>query len=277
MKAFELGRENLNKLIADTIEFDGNEATTRFRIIDRLLGDVLRWPPESIECEKHIDGDYLDYVLGNPDKQIVVEAKRTSKTFEAPAGLDSGRINLGTLRNYSKSNAASIDQVLRYCQSAGIGVALLSNGNQYVGFLGSRSDGKKPVDGSAYYYACLADVAEKFAEFWDFFSRDGISRKRIFSALMVDKELTPPPAPLSKRIVGYPGYRIGTEMEIDLRILGDLFIHDVMREEGITDEFLRECYCSSGALSQYAAVSKEILKTRYMRLKRAGEHRERCQ
>ena len=61
-------------------------------------------------------------------------------------------------------------------------------------------------------------------------------------------------------------------METDLRILGDLFIQDIVREETITDEFLAECYCSSGALSQYAVVSKEILKSRYTALSRASQH-----
>ena len=38
---------------------------------------------------------------------------------------------------------------------------------------------------------------------------------------------------------------------------------DITEEREISDDFLRECYCASGALSQYALVSKEILRARY--------------
>jgi len=52
-------------------------------------------------------------------------------------------------------------------------------------------------------------------------------------------------------------------MEIELDILGDLFLQDIVRADELEDDFLRECYLSSGALSQYALVSRDILKSRY--------------
>ncbi|MDR7172699.1 hypothetical protein J2W56_006465 [Nocardia kruczakiae] len=263
MTVFERAKKTLELLIAERINFDENEATTRLRLIDVVLNEVLNWPSDQINCEEHVDGDYLDYVLGLPERRIVVEAKRSSKIFEVPAGVLSGKVDVSTVRNHSQQNREAIDQVLRYCQSAGIGIALLSNGHQFLGFLGSRSDGKKPIDGKAMLYASLDDVLSNLGEFWDYFSKEGAARGNLTIALTSARSAPPPPLPLSSRIVGYPGYRIGSEMETDLKILGDLFIQDVVREESITDEFLTECYCSSGALSQYAVVSKEILKTRY--------------
>jgi len=47
-----------------------------------------------------------------------------------------------------------------------------------------------------------------------------------------------------------------------LQILGDLFLQDITRGADQVD-FLKHCYCESGALSQYAVVSKAILQTRY--------------
>ncbi len=41
-----------------------NEATTRFRIIDRLLLDCLGWHTSDITTEEHYDRDYVDYSLG---------------------------------------------------------------------------------------------------------------------------------------------------------------------------------------------------------------------
>ncbi|WP_156748367.1 hypothetical protein [Mycobacterium sp. 1465703.0] len=263
MTTYEQAKDTLLALAESTRGFDGNEATTRLRLIDAVLKDVLGWSPDEIACEEHVDGEYLDYVLGNPERRAVVEAKRTARTFDVPAGVESGLLDLATVRTYNISNEKAVDQVLDYCQTSGIGPAILANGHQFLGFLGSRSDGRKPTDGKAIYYNSLDDIYNDFPRFWDYFSRDGLIRGDLTRVLQLGSTAPPPPAPLSSRIHEYPGFRVGSDMETDLRILGDLFIQDIVREESITDEFLTECYCSSGALSQYAVVSKEILRSRY--------------
>ncbi len=45
-----------------------------------------------------------------------------------------------------------------------------------------------------------------------------------------------------------------------------MFIEDVVQAPQLEDDFLRECYCLSGALSQYALISKQILQSRYSTL-----------
>ncbi|WJL97043.1 hypothetical protein QSU92_07715 [Microbacterium sp. ET2] len=263
MSEFERGREALRALAERLGDVDLNEATTRRNIIDGLLKDVLGWPDGQVSCEEHVEGDYTDYTLGAPHARVVLEAKRTGRTFEMPAGSTSGTTDLSTVRAYSTSNKDAVDQVLGYCQKSGVGIAVLSNGYQLLLFLGSRSDGQRPTQGRAIYYASLEDMLNVAHELWDFLSYPGVQRGDLVRALSARVATLPPPPPLSSRISSYPGYRIGSEMETDLRILGDLFIQDVVREETITDEFLTQCYCSSGALSQYAVVSKEILRTRY--------------
>lgn len=263
MSDFDRGLAEIKKLASKNLDGSLNEATTRRNIIDVFLKDVLAWPDDQIVCEEHVDGDYLDYSLGSPQRRAVLEAKRTGLTFEAPAGTASGWHTVEAFRGHSKQNESAIDQVLKYCQKSGIGIALLSNGYQFLAFLGSRSDGRKPTDGKALYYSSLDDMESDFHRLWDMLSFEGVNRGELSRRLSGKSTSTPPPLPLSSRINSYPGYRIGSEMETDLRILGDLFIQDVIREESITDDFLAECYCSSGALSQYAVVSKEILRTRY--------------
>jgi hypothetical protein len=49
-------------------------------------------------------------------------------------------------------------------------------------------------------------------------------------------------------------------------LLSDLVIEDITRAHELEKTFLRECYCHSGALSQYSVISKEILKARYAAL-----------
>ena len=267
MNSYERGRASLRELIAKLqlaphIEAQ-NEAMTRYHVIDTVLEQVLAWPKLEISVEDYADGEFRDYVLGNPERSLVVEAKKFGHHFDKPAGVSTGKIKIKTFQEYSTNNHKAVEQLLKYCQSSGIAVGLLTNGHQFLGFLASRSDGKKPIDGDAMYFENLNSVVDSFNSFWDSFSKDGILAKNIHRKLGNDRNLIPPPLPLSSRISSYPGYRIGTAMETDLRILGDLFIQDVIREEAVTDDFLMNCYCSSGALSQYASVSKEILRTRY--------------
>lgn len=267
MNAFEAGKHAVSALASAQHTERANEATTRLQAINTMLHDVLAWPLESTRCEEHVEGDYLDYVLGAPEARVVVEAKRSEAIFVPPAGVASGIVDLSTFRGHSKHNSESIDQVLGYCQKAGIAIAVLTNGAQYLAFLGSRADGKKPREGKAVYYANLSDIADDFHTFWDYFSMHGILSGTLSRRLARGNTLPQAPMPLSSRIHQYPGYRIGSEMETDLSILGNLFVQDIAREEDLTDDFLRHCYCTSGALSQYAVVSKEILKTRYQALR----------
>jgi hypothetical protein len=41
------------------------------------------------------------------------------------------------------------------------------------------------------------------------------------------------------------------------------FLQDIVKAKELEDDFLRECYCTSGALSQYALITRDILKSRY--------------
>ncbi|MBA2726386.1 MAG: hypothetical protein H0U53_10390 [Actinobacteria bacterium] len=77
------------------------------------------------------------------------------------------------------------------------------------------------------------------------------------------KAQIPPPEKLSRRLIDYPGYKNRNPVAAELQILGGLFLEAITRAPEVEDTFLKECYCPSGALSQYALVSKEILRTRY--------------
>lgn len=61
---FDRGQAALAELAARGVGSDLNEATTRRNVIDALLRDALGWPDDQVKCEEHVEGDYLDYVLG---------------------------------------------------------------------------------------------------------------------------------------------------------------------------------------------------------------------
>ncbi|MEU9840485.1 hypothetical protein AB0C69_14820 [Actinomadura sp. NPDC048032] len=243
---------------------NGNEATTRLAAIDRLLLDCLGWAADEINCEEYQEGDRLDYVLGRPQRLAVVEAKRIGLHFELPAGVVGEReIALRTIHETSETNREAIEQVLRYSASGGIAVAVLCNGAQLILFLGSRQDGIAPLMGRAILYSSPAEMEARFTELWDYLSPVGLRDGNLRRRLARRGTTTPPPERLSARIPSYPGFRRRSELETDLGILGDLFLQDLVQEKEVSDEFLRECYCASGPLSQYSVVSKEILRARY--------------
>ncbi len=238
-----------------------NEAATRFHLIDRLLKDVLGWLPEDIRVEEHVPDGYTDYELGHPSKQAVVEAKRESSSFELPAGWTAPSAPLAQLVTDGGPIGAAIEQALAYAQNRGIPVAAVCNGNQIIAYLASRMDGTPPIDGRASVYVSLEDMHQRFREFWNDLSKPGIASRHLVAKLQ-SARLPPPPAKLSERLPEYPGFKNRNPIAAELQILGGLFLEDILRYDEVEDEFLREAYCETGALSQYALVSRELLQAR---------------
>jgi hypothetical protein len=264
----ESGLANL-RLIRATEESscDRNEATTRFQIIDRLLREVLGWEPTDCACEVHRDGEFADYILGNPRRFAVWEAKRESTHFTLPAGFDKTVCKLETLRRSNELLRSAIEQVQRYAQLHGLGIAVVCNGHQIIAFLGSRQDGIPPFEGNALCFSSWEQMEDNFLLLWDNLSKPGVESSFIHKTLRADG--TPlPPEKLSARIHPYPGLKNRNELQSSLKQLGDLFLFDLATLPSNEEEFLERCYASTGALSQHSLVSREILETRYSLLSR---------
>jgi len=238
-----------------------NEAATRFDLIDGLLLDVLRWPREQVRPEEHSEEGYADYVLGRPRRQLVVEAKREGITFALPPETPTIG-SLQTLFELDPELKTVVQQARKYAFAFGLPYAAVANGHQLVAFIATRIDGVKPLDGRALTFHSLAAMRENFAELWNGLSRPGIEGRRL-SAMLAGTGGPLPPAKASTLIPDYPGQAPVDRLVTDLSMLGDVFLVDLVEHESVTDEFLRECYLSSGALSQYASVSRNILKSRY--------------
>jgi hypothetical protein len=267
MADYELGRDALQRLIlresASVQErpFSRNEASTRFHVINELIEDVLQWPKSATKVEHHDDSGYSDYELGVPSS-LLVEAKREGITFELPSGWDKPVARLDTLFSNSADIEAATRQALDYGLHRGIPFGAICNGHQLIAFVASRQDGVPPLRGSALIFESLEDMFERFPQLWDALSPPGIAAGEL-SRLLYAETVSAPPEKMSARIIGYPGYKNRNPIATDLQILGGLFIEDIAREARVEDEFLEETYCTSGALSQYALVSKELLQARY--------------
>jgi len=239
-----------------------NEAATRLHLIDRLIEDCLGWPLNQIDPERYYKGDRSDYELGFPAKRLVVEAKREGTYFELPAGFGKSICKIKTLFEISDDVKDAIEQAMRYCQTRGIPLGSVANGHQLIAFIGNRQDGTPPEAGQALVFNSLQAMIERFKELWNSLSHSGLDTGYLFN-LLSERSFSPPPEKLSARIVGYPGYKNRNPVAAELQILGGLFLEDIARMPENEEEFVRETYCESGALSQYSMVSKEILSTRY--------------
>lgn len=262
MNNYEAAKLSLEQIIIETKGLDDfNEATARFQIIDRILTEVFCWNRDGITVEKHERGDFTDYECGSPT-QLLVEAKRESIGFTLPVNIDKHLLQLATLIEKNKYFSDAIEQAVGYCQKRGIPYAAVTNGRQWVFLLGARTDGITAENGKCIAYSSLESMQENFRELWDLVTPPALADGSLKSLLTKSAQI-PPPRKLSSRLSDYPGHKSRNPIASELQILGGLFFDDIITAPEIEEKFLKDAYCQSGALSQYALVSKELLRTRY--------------
>ena len=257
--------ENLKVLIEkmdDTGRSNRNEATTRLQFIDELLFDCLGWDKSECVAEDNFDRTYTDYSLGKPHTYLIVEAKKEDIYFDVPAGVHDLTFRIQRFKKDAPKVYDAIKQAMTYCQNKGVPFGAVCNGHQLVAFLASRTDGNPPIEGRALVLNSHQQMIEHFLELWNCLSKDGVVSRGLSVQLQETGE-RPPPDKLSLRIPKYPRYQRRNTLQTNLQIFGDLIIEDVVKSPENETDFLRECYANSGALSQYASISKSILKSRY--------------
>lgn len=269
---FDAGLEALGRLLLAeaTQSEDRNEATTRYQVIDSLIRDVLGWDDHAVVCEEKAGSGRIDYSLGFPAKQMLIEAKRESIAFSLPAGTKHGVHSLKSLTHGPEARPLhdAVEQAMGYASTNGIQIASVCNGNQLVLFVGARVDGVAQSEGKALVFTSLQDMQINFRALWDAASPEGIDNRHLLQRLVMS--VSQPPLPLSSKLPVYPGMKRRNELQADLEILGDLFLEDLAKLDDMRDQFLRDCYATSGALSQHASVSKSILESRYAALEFEG-------
>lgn len=267
---YEDGLERIESLRAwyALNEGDRNEATTRAHLIDVLLYQVLAWDRPSVTLETHHDGEYADYTLQAPRPLLILEAKREGFYFELPTGSGSQVRSLKPLLRGNDGLNDAVTQVATYCQSRGVPYAAVSNGHQLVCFVATRLDGIPPLEGRALVFASLDEMLGRFIDLWQHLSPQGIAHRRMDTALVGDLSPNLPPK-LADSIKDYPGIQHRNVLQAELESLSELVLEDITRHREVEPTFLAQCYCPSGALSQYSLLSKSILQARYSALHQA--------
>ena len=263
---YEASRHNLEQLVSWYGSRTGsrNEATTRLQLIDRLLFECLGWSKDEVILEEPHGREYADYTFVIFRPVLIVEAKREGDYFELPAGVIRLEHSLPTLMRDYPNLKRAIEQAARYCQSRGVPFGAVTNGHQVVVFVAVRNDGAAPLDGRALVFSSLDVMLAHFLDLWQILSRPGVEEKKIVYRLIGGHpEL---PQKLSTTIGNFPGLKRRNVLQTDLQILSELIIEDLIRSEELESRFLEECYCQSGALSQFALTSKTVLAARYAAL-----------
>ena len=246
-----------------------NEATTRLQIIDRIFFECLGWERSDCTAEESYNGTYSDYIFRAQGANLLVEAKREGTYFELPVGLAHRVYEIAYFEKNAPLVYSAIEQAVDYCTKRGIQFGVVSNGNQLIAFLGSRTDGTPPMNGKSLVFASLNEMNEQFLRLWQTLSKSGVQYRNLLSELRAGLP-SPPPEKLSARLIRYPGYQTRNSLQIDLQILAEILIQDIGKEPDREREFLERCYTENGALSQYALVSRAILAARYSQLSQAA-------
>jgi predicted type IV restriction endonuclease len=136
-----------------------SEADTRAKVIDRILVGVLNWPEQNIVREHHVDTGFIDYKLLTQQPIAVVEAKASGDTFLLPPDVAKIRsLTVGGIIRTVKNLKAHTDQAIRYCAPAGIPFAVVTNGSQWLIFVGSRTDGAEIMKGKLLVFRSFDDI-----------------------------------------------------------------------------------------------------------------------
>ena len=127
--------------LSDIRTFGGNEADTRFKVIDEILTSILAWDKNDFSHEKRLTEDgqesYLDYLITTAQTSLLVEAKRAQVNF---TGLPS--VRRAPLRgSWMKGDIRrAVIQARDYGRSKGVGFCAVTNGDAWIVFPVNRRD-----------------------------------------------------------------------------------------------------------------------------------------
>lgn len=186
LSASSAKEEGLGERIATyrvALDQDGNEAQTRFHVIDEFLTNELDWKKDAIRVEPYIEGaGFADYAFFSSGRcRAVLEAKKDAlelcsvkQTGVAVVALDGSAL---------KGAADGVSQAIGYAARFGSAVGVVTNGRQWIMFLASRSDGKPPNEGLAVVFPTIESILNSWAQFYDFMSEAGLQEHKLATYL----------------------------------------------------------------------------------------------
>lgn len=139
-----MSKEKIHEILLRVSELKtskANEASTRFKLIDSVLIDVLGWTKDDINVEDRISEDdgteFSDYTLSTGRHSIILEAKKIGENF---SGAPKSR--KAFLRgSWMKTPVGKpIRQARDYARRVGVGFCIATNGICWIAFSINRRD-----------------------------------------------------------------------------------------------------------------------------------------
>jgi hypothetical protein len=241
---------------------DVNEATTRLRVIDTILFDILYWPKNIVETEKYCRAEgYADYVFflnGRP--AMVLEAKKSGMSFVLPDRTFEDRPYLfGLLAQECRPAADALQQAIGYAATVGARYIAISNGHQWLFAMTFVSDHGLD-ERLVYVFESVDAISRRFKRFCACFTQSGMSENAV-SRDLLDALKQPAPAKLSSKIPGYPVAASRNVFQNELSYILD-YVWQVLNQEEATPAFLDHCYVEPGSHSDIIALVRELLEKR---------------
>ena len=132
--------ELLNRL-SDIRTSDGNEADTRFKVIDDVLTSVLGWDKTDFELEERVSEDgadfFLDYLITTAQTSLLVEAKRAQVDFSQLPNSRRASLKGSWVKGELRK---AIHQARDYGRKTGVGFCAVTNGDAWIIFPVNRRD-----------------------------------------------------------------------------------------------------------------------------------------
>ena len=238
--------EILLKVKTYTGFFVQTEADTRARIIDPIL-DSLGWIPSAISREPYAGWSeskgYIDYLLFIRNKPyLVIEAKKTGRTFELPARLAKQRFTtFRSLKAISNSDLnEALEQCMRYTMHCGAQYACATNGFEWLFFKPTHPHRPLP-DAKVAIFPDIESILKNIDLFSDLLACEQLEGGAAEQHL-VGKTLKIPR--FSKRLADLFPYRPESSFEVQeytslLESFLQYFIEDLQ-----DDEVFDKCYVS---------------------------------
>jgi predicted type IV restriction endonuclease len=220
-----------------------NEDTTRVRLIDAILFDVLKWDRNFVETEPHVKNKgYADYIFHTKGgRTLVLEAKASGSAFVLPdhEGYPDRAVSFKYISEQCPDAHKAMQQAVTYANSVGARYTVISNGHQWILMLTSV-EGALLDDRNVIVFQSLHAIKIRFKLFWDCFSPLMIQVNKPY-ALLVDIRRQPAPAKLSSTIAQYPVRREDSDIRNQHATSIQYIWDEVNNNEG-TETFFEECY-----------------------------------
>ncbi|HEX8521389.1 MAG TPA: hypothetical protein VF669_03975 [Tepidisphaeraceae bacterium] len=237
-----------------------NEDTTRMRMIDAILFDVLKWDRNFVLTEPHVKNEgYADYILHTKGgRTLVLEAKKVGATFLLPdrEPYPGRAVPFQLISDKCPDAHKAMQQGVTYANSVGARYTVISNGQQWLLML-TAVEGALLAERNVIVFESLRAISDRFELFWNCFSPLMVQVNKPH-LLLVDTRHQPAPAKLAQTVPQYPVRREGSDIR-NQHATSIQYIWDEVNNNEASKTFFEECYVPPVGHDKNTGLAAQLL------------------